>query len=1621
MFSAKQRKYSPVAGRTKLPMEAIVKARVARLVKSYQTTSLSDGNAKQRKKFAKLTKAEKREWRESLQRAILQVKQRVVSRALAGYKLGRHDRSKITSLSKVEALMFEHMEQSYDEIVFQGMGGKVAAAASAVAAASFVYTTTKVNEVIEQSGDLLKSFTEAIHNFVEKVKEFGSLIWKPCLIGLILWVLTRYAHANFLVAATLALVGAYLPETKELFQKYAPRGIRFQSGTISLTADMLTMMCTCWVPGKDVKAITGEFMKRTSNFTRASEGIESFLKKVVQLAEGFINFILQRNEETWLTFDGKKSAYDTWKAEVVSALKRMSEDPKLPIQEIRKFKDVQIRGFGFYEVLVTQESKRDLNFWLEKLSLALSPHEGAISAENNMRPMPYFIMFGGPSGSGKTTLVRFIASVILMLSGECSPENALDNLWQKGTSEYWNGYIGQKCLVMDDCFQVKPKPGDYDSEAMQVIRGVGNWSCPLNFADLYNKGKIYLDTPLIVGTTNCSNISATWAPYISEPKALVRRFQAAVWVSVNDEYKDENGRFAFHKVNTEFHDAIVHLASLSNDVKAGKRSPLSMDDVLGALPWHIWTLHNHTFDRENIMSEVYPGGLRGLIETAAREIRLRKVGNRNEMADLRSLLSVIGDTMASADDLEFQVGVGGMGVSSHVLPKDEVQPEDGFGPAAASSSDFEFVQKYGTNRERVDKHYEAMAAEEQYHNTLVGLYNNISNWCYNTAMKHPMLTLVAQFCAAMALSTIVKSVLKVIMSIAMGIISAIAQAITVTLELLGVKVKSTRDEGVVLHSNEKDVIPTKTKHIDIASFNFQGNLQLEVGIPPNEAVHDHVYAACVKCYTDEASVGQFIGVKGDLYLFPKHFISSFEKLDGDTKLYFKSARHGAMGEITVSTFLQLNMAQVPNYDLALVSFGGVFLKATRDITKYFLTTQEIKNVLRGGNIGVRLDVAKLNRKGDLVQVTHMSPTCYYHGSTMAGSVKINGLVRYNAPTVAGDCGAPLSVAENRFYGGRCILAIHSAGRDNVHCREGYGTACPQEVVRELVNMLGTFEDSGAVELNAKYPVPSGVERVELQDALDKAGITTGSFELVGVLPTPVSMPTKTSLKVSQFQKDEVFGPAPTAPAILRAVYRDGDKIEPMAKGLEAYQTPVIAKSTKDLTPIVDMAMLGHWQATQHHPRDVLTFEEAVNPPEGWKMKPINRRTSAGYKYSHLVTSRKPGKTTFFGFEGPLEIDDSNPSIRVLKQDVSDIIDQATKDIRKLHLCTDFLKDELRPLAKVESVATRVISGTPLDYTIAVRMYFGAFMAAMFDTYVANGMAPGINHYKEWFMVAEALLANGKDKVFDGDFSRFDASEQPWVHMAILDYINRWYRFNNDAWSCEDDKVRGILWLDLVHSRHITGPGNMLRYVVQWTKSLPSGHPLTTVVNSMYSLITLAGCYVHATGGRMDMWDHAMIITFGDDNVSSVDDEVCDLFNQVTVAQHMATLFDLKYTAGNKTADVKPYTTIDKITFLKRSFVRDDDGANSLIESHANIGWVAPIDPNSFLYEPYWYVNARTPVDDLVTRIEHCLYEMSLHSVEFWDLHFPKLERWCLRNAIPLRLINRETTRQEVKTRFQVWF
>ena len=169
----------------------------------------------------------------------------------------------------------------------------------------------------------------------------------------------------------------------------------------------------------------------------------------MELFSSFIKYICDKLG-CKLSFAQKQNAYQQWKTEILDVIKELDVESTVPMETVRKCNDLITRGYGFHHVLVTDASKRDLNYWIERLNVKMQPHRGALQAEVNVRAMPYFFMFGGASGVGKTSLLRIVGATTLILAGEVTASEALEQLWQKGTTQFWNGYVGQKCLVMDD-------------------------------------------------------------------------------------------------------------------------------------------------------------------------------------------------------------------------------------------------------------------------------------------------------------------------------------------------------------------------------------------------------------------------------------------------------------------------------------------------------------------------------------------------------------------------------------------------------------------------------------------------------------------------------------------------------------------------------------------------------------------------------------------------------------------------------------------------------------------------------------------------------------------------------------------------------------------------------------------------------------------------------------------------------------------------------------------------------------------------------------------------------------------------------------------------------------------
>jgi len=272
------------------------------------------------------------------------------------------------------------------------------------------------------------------------------------------------------------------------------------------------------------------------------------------------------------------------------------------------------------------------------------------------------------------------------------------------------------------------------------------------------------------------------------------------------------------------------------------------------------------------------------------------------------------------------------------------------------------------------------------------------------------------------------------------------------------------------------------------------------------------------------------------------------------------------------------------------------------------------------------------------------------------------------------------------------------------------------------------------------------------------------------------------------------------------------------------------------------------------------------------------------------------------------------------------------------------------------------------------MYFGSFVKWAQVNRIENGFAVGVNPYSvEWEALSQKLLQFGTTNTPNcgaGDYSGYDGSEKPTIHWAILDLINRWYGDRNS-------KIREVLWLEIVNSRHIYGD-----LIHEWTSSMSSGCPLTTIINNLYN--HFCANYVYwksynfAPRSLYTFYDNIYYIAFGDDNLFSVRPGFESHFNERLMSENVVDL-GMKYTTELKGETQVALRKLTNVSFLKRSFRFEPYYGR----------FAAPLELSVILEMPYWTKkeNPETITKDNVTA---ALRELSLHSQIVFDEWAPQI-------------------------------
>lgn len=1522
----------------------------------------------------------------------------------------------------------------------QGAFGAVTAMAASVAAFSLV----RLNKTTKQTGSAVESFFDTLKKRLDEFVSFckttlGDLWLIPAML-LAHQILSGFVHipiVTFMCGGM--MVKIFGQQIWELVKGYFMPQEQMGGPLCSTGALICTVVCASMLPMKTVPGALGELMKRVGSFDRTKDGFESIFGYAIKYAEKAVNCLLGlfcSKQVQWM--DASERYVDKFVRDV-DAVELLLKDggQTVTLEQLIAASKLQLDAIGFKATVRDGRLRVTVDKSLARLNTLLIPYNSSITGARNYRAEPIFGCFYGKTSVGKTLLMTKFACAALVKSGLTKPEHALMNLWQRGTTEYWNGYANQKCVMMDDCFQNLPVKGDLDSEFMQIIRMVGSWAYALNFADLESKGKFYFDTPLILGTTNCANIANQAGCVLVSPEAVVRRIKHPYEVCVSEGYCDEQGRLRYDLVNAEYNS---NLLRFSED--PATRGP---DAFFKAFPWHAWYLVRHDFSNgltvgaRRSVTDVLDEIVAQLVHNnKAHELELKNLDFWLRGFNEKPIEEVLEDYSALASENALFTHTGEPTPVSPVATtgssQAETEPDSGLVSFAVTggSSVASAVEQMGrfSRKQRapdpttIHTHSVTFADEdrETYYERFP-LFGNtggielseaplqpatvgqqLRDWIARFAQKHKLLFGTLFVGAAINLTTGFQFGLgvaaKLLVQAASTIYNTVSGCIRSLFGCVGVPRRKTEQ------SNIKEGVAKRSTVITRPAISLQGGVIKSVA-------HDFIYCNAWGFELEHldgarVSAGQIQFMESNLFAQPAHFTRNVRELleakriAETSKCYFSHPVTDGKFQLTVKQYLECRRAVCQGRDVEFVALPKGSHRTAKKISQFLLTEENYQDALVA-SAPVRLDVFRWEvQDGKSIKNRHTMTAggFAFVKSLNAGGTVYEDIVQYEMPTELGDCGAPLTICENKSYGGRCYLGLHTAGSPGFFTRKGFSAIITLEMFKEAKAALEVISDNFQEDL-----VERGIV-IEHADAEEQFGMTgpgrllNGSFEYIGKVPIGVSMSPTSKLKLSSVGEHQVFGVNPTRPAHLRPFYKDGERISPSIEGLKAFSAPPRFDDVQFLSTAVSVASKPFRDLSRLDSRIILNKEQAVKGVEGLKLKAIARATSAGYPF---VLHHKNGKREFFGKEG--DFDFTSDACDVLFERVDQIVESAKRGERLAHIFVDFLKDETRPHAKVDAGMTRNISAAPLDYVVAFRMYFGAFMASMFRHHTSSGLAPGINPYADWWLLATQLKSKGS-KVFDGDFKRFDSTQRPLLHFAILDLVNEWY---DDG--PENRRVREVLWMEVVHSRHLCGEEGVQELIVQWMHNLPSGHPGTTFINSWYALICIVACWIHLTGNGANFWANVMAVTFGDDNIVNVADSAADVFNQVTISGAMDELFGLTYTCGAKDGTLVPFTTLEKCTFLKRSFVADP-----LVPG----GWIAPLDLDSCLYRSYYYKNGRNALGETKDNVEGMLGELALHSNEVWDEYFPIARKVLADCKVAPMHINREAYREMMRARLDAW-
>jgi len=679
------------------------------------------------------------------------------------------------------------------------------------------------------------------------------------------------------------------------------------------------------------------------------------------------------------------------------------------------------------------------------------------------------------------------------------------------------------------------------------------------------------------------------------------------------------------------------------------------------------------------------------------------------------------------------------------------------------------------------------------------------------------------------------------------------------------------------------------------------------------------------------------------------------------------------------------IAKKENRDVALWKFDNKHVLFSQRFYNNLITDDEyIKFANERIYVLQHLPVLGLCQLVTASAVNHKQICLQYSGiKTYEKLYEVQATMTLSPVTSAGDCGGVLVAFNNSIH--KKIVGFHVVGAED----RAYSAIVTKDLIDSMMPVIAKEEFSELIiEQNiSKFPIVDTMDQIE-SILVPSGNMPNGNFEYLGELNYLARPAANTGIKKHPLHGSFEVKHAPAH--LCTSQVDDKSKLCLDAHGqpnLLITRTEKYGKYFKNvIDPTILQSMesdLSNYYIEQFEDKNIgisSNYEILNGNPNDVDSHPLDMRTSAGIPWSQTENGHCYKKEHFTKMlqdeQGNTyrEFDFENPDTVKLFESMKETERLALLGYRTLSINKDCLKDECRPLSKVDK--PRIFKNVPFDKVILIKKYLGKFKTEWTKMQGKMFHAVGINVVSPQWAKLYHDLKEKSNLGCDADFGTFDGNLRPeFMDMACRIIRNTISSKNgNDT---EIDKIIEILLDENVRSVSVSA------FTVYMDEhGNPSGSPMTTVMNCIVNFLYHWYCFIKITGyyGLNKFLDNVTIRAFGDDIVYTAD--LALGYNFANVARIMIDELEQDYTDATKSLDgaTKP---IEELSFLKRKFK---------VISPSIV--FAPIETDSIEMRFNW---TNISPNDIMTHkdlIEEGLLEAVMHGTEYFT-HFAT----CLQRGI----------------------